>query len=279
MRLKKQFLRSSGGGVGSSDTPSRLRPTALWHRAEGHFPSLRSPLDGLPVTDCEGADIGASESWSHPALLATALCCARTFATVARCLNVTLQCVASPREQASAVTMEIKTPAPSALAAVKAGPPAEPIDKTRRIPEKTRRAIELLATGKCKTQTEAAVAVGTTRETLCRNLAKPHILEFMRQRAMRTIAMAAGRAAEVKAELLDCADNMVRDRSSTFVLGVAGIAPATTPGLAVNIEIKAGYVIDLTDDPRPGTDVGMRIISPAAYSPAIDADLDQDSAE
>jgi hypothetical protein len=175
--------------------------------------------------------------------------------------------------------MEIKTPAPSALAAVKAGPPAEPIDKTRRIPEKTRRAIELLATGKCKTQTEAAVAVGTTRETLCRNLAKPHILEFMRQRAMRTIAMAAGRAAEVKAELLDCADNMVRDRSSTFVLGVAGIAPATTPGLAVNIEIKAGYVIDLTDDPRPGTDVGMRIISPAAYSPAIDADLDQDSAE
>jgi phage terminase small subunit len=107
--------------------------------------------------------------------------------------------------------------------------PAEPIDKTRRIPEKTRRAIELLATGKCKTQTEAAAAVGTTRETLCRNLAKPHILEFMRQRAMRTIAMAAGRAAEVKAELLDCADNTVRDRSSTFVLGVAGIAPRHHP--------------------------------------------------
>src|ERR1700686_3992952 len=102
------------------------------------------------------------------------------------------------RERARVAGMEIKTPAPSALAAVKAGPPAEPIDKTRRIPEKTRRAIELLATGKCKTQTEATAAVGTTRETLCRNLAKPHILEFMRQRAMRTIAMAAGRAAEVK---------------------------------------------------------------------------------
>jgi hypothetical protein len=173
--------------------------------------------------------------------------------------------------------MEIKTPARSALAAVKAGPPAEPIDKTRRIPEKTRRAIELLATGKCKTQTEAAAAVGTTRETLCRNLAKPHILEFMRQRAMRTIAMAAGRAAEVKAELLDCADNMVRDRSSTFVLGVAGIAPATTPGLAVNIEIKAGYVIDLSDDPRPGADIGMRIVSSTVRPAPVD--LDQDSAE
>jgi hypothetical protein len=168
--------------------------------------------------------------------------------------------------------MKIETPARSALAAVKAGPPAEPIDKTRRIPEKTRRAIELLATGKCKTQLEAAEQVGLTRETLCRSLAKPHIIEHLRQRAVRTIAMAAGRAAEVKAELLDCADNMVRDRSSSFILGVAGIAPATTPGVALNIEIKAGYVIDLTDDPRrPGADGGMRIISPTVYSPPIDA--------
>ena len=174
--------------------------------------------------------------------------------------------------------MEIKTPAPSALAAVKAGPPADAIDKTRRIPEKTRRAIELLATGKCKTQTEAAVAVGTTREALCRNLAKPHILELMRQRAMRTIAMAAGRAAEVKVELLDSGDSMVRDRSSTFVLGVASIAPASTPSLAVNIEIKAGYVIDLTDhDPRPGADSGMQIVS-STVRPAP-GDIDQDSAE
>jgi hypothetical protein len=174
-----------------------------------------------------------------------------------------------------AETMANKTPAPTALAAVKAGPPVEPIDKTRRIPDKTRRAIELLATGKCKTQLEAAVAVGTTRETLCRNLAKPHILEFMRQRAVRTISMAAGRAAEVKAELLDCADNMVRDRSSTFVLGVAGIAPATTPGLAVNIEIKAGYVIDLSDDARP--DGGMRIVSSAVRPAPVDHE--QNSAE
>ena len=63
----------------------------------------------------------------------------------------------------------------------------------------------------------------------------------MRQRAMRTIAMAAGRAAEVKAELLDCADNMVRDRSSTFVLGIAGIAPASGPS------------INLTSRSRPDT--------------------------
>jgi hypothetical protein len=49
----------------------------------------------------------------------------------------------------------------------------------------------------------------------------------------------------------------------------------------VTIEIKAGYVIDLTDhDPRPGADGGLRIVSPIVYSPpAIDTDLDQDSAQ
>jgi len=41
--------------------------------------------------------------------------------------------------------MANKTPAPRALAAVKAGPPAEPIDKQLRITAKVRRAIDLMA--------------------------------------------------------------------------------------------------------------------------------------
>src|ERR1700688_1459525 len=104
--------------------------------------------------------------------------------------------------------MEARTPAPRALAAVKAGPPAEPPDKQLRITARVRRAVELIATGKCKTIVEAAEQVGLARESLSRALAKPHIIEHMRQRAIRTIAQAAGRAAEVKAELLDCGDSM-----------------------------------------------------------------------
>jgi hypothetical protein len=147
--------------------------------------------------------------------------------------------------------MEARTPAPRALAAVKAGPPAEPIDKKLRITVRVRRAIDLMARGECKQITEAAEKVGLARESLSRALAKPHVIEHMRQRAVRTIQMAAGRAAEVKAELLDCGDSMARDRASTFVLGTAGIGPATAPSLSINIEMKAGYVIDLSDDPRP----------------------------
>jgi hypothetical protein len=69
----------------------------------------------------------------------------------------------------------------------------------------------------------------------------------MRQRALRTLSLAVGRAAEVKAELLDCGDSMVRDRSSTFVLGLADIAPASAPALSLNIEMRAGFVIDLSE--------------------------------
>jgi hypothetical protein len=151
--------------------------------------------------------------------------------------------------------MEARTPAPRALAAVKAGPPTEPIDKQLRISAKVRRAIDLMARSECKQINEAAAKVGLARESLSRTLAKSHVVEHMRQRAVRTIQMAAGRAAEVKAELLDCGDSVARDRASTFVLGTAGIGPATAPSLSINLEIRAGYVIDLTDEPQPPREV------------------------
>jgi hypothetical protein len=156
--------------------------------------------------------------------------------------------------------MEARTPANRALAAVAAGPPAEPLDKKMRIIAKVRRAIDLLARGECKTIKEAAEQAGLARESLSRALGRPHVVEYMRQRAVRTIQMAAGRAAEVKAELLDCGDSMARDRASTFVLGTAGIGPATAPSLSINLEIRAGYVIDLSDTHAPPAP--MRVITP-----------------
>jgi hypothetical protein len=142
--------------------------------------------------------------------------------------------------------METKTPAPRALAAIKDPPAPETINKALRITAKVRRAVELMATGECKLIKDAAEKVGLARESLGRALAKPHVIEHMRQRAIRTIAQAAGRAAEVKAELLDCGDSMARDRASSFILGTAGIGPATAPSLSINLEMRAGYVIDLS---------------------------------
>jgi hypothetical protein len=51
-------------------------------------------------------------------------------------------------------------------------------------------------------------------------------------------------------ELLDSDSEIVRDRASSFVLGLAGIQPVGTPSVSLNLEIRAGYVIDLSDGPQ-----------------------------
>jgi hypothetical protein len=121
----------------------------------------------------------------------------------------------------------------------------------KRVSKKITAAIAKLVSGECKEIAEAAEAVGVARETLSRALSKPHVAEFMRTKVLRTLAMAAARAGAVKGEFLDSDNEMVRDRASTFVLGLAGIQPASSPTVSVNLNIRAGYVIDLSDDHLP----------------------------
>jgi hypothetical protein len=145
------------------------------------------------------------------------------------------------------------TPARRALAAL-AKPPAADVDTIatpRRISKKVRTAIGYMVNGDCKQITEAAAKVGLARESLSRALSQPHVAEHLRQRVLRHLAIQAARAGAVKGELLDCSNEMVRDRASTFVLGLAGIQLESNPSISVNLNIRAGYVIDLSDDPPP----------------------------
>jgi hypothetical protein len=151
-----------------------------------------------------------------------------------------------------------RMPSKRALAVLDEPPPTEPINKALRITEKVRRAIGLMVSGECKQITQAAERVGLARESLGRALDKPHVAEFLRQKVIRHLATQAARAGAVKGEPLDSDSELVRDRASTFVLSLADIAPASTPSFNVNLEVKAGYCIDLRDDPPPR----MRIISP-----------------
>ena len=147
--------------------------------------------------------------------------------------------------------MENITPAPRALAALDK-PPAETVAApARRISKKVIAAIDKMVSGECKKINEAAEAVGLARESLSRALSKPHVAELMRTKVLRMLAMAAARAGATKVDLLDSDNAMARDRASTFVLGLAGIQPASSPTVNLNIEMKAGYVIDLSDDPPP----------------------------
>jgi hypothetical protein len=154
-----------------------------------------------------------------------------------------------------------QSPAPRALAAL-AAPPLDPntLPAKRRISKKVQVGIEALLSGDCKTIKEVAEKAGLARESLSRSLNIPHIAEHLRQRVIRHLAIAAARAGATKVELLNSDSEIARDRASSFILGLAGIQPASTPGVSPNLEIRAGYVIDLSE-PGERPDAGMRIVS------------------
>jgi hypothetical protein len=142
------------------------------------------------------------------------------------------------------------TPAKRALAALDNSAPAD-IGPPKRISKKVRAAIDAMVSGECKKIIDAAAKVGLARESLSRALSTPHVAEHLRQKVVRHLAIAGARAGATKVELLDSNSELVRDRASSFVLGLAGIQPAAQPSINLNIEMKAGYVIDLSDDPPP----------------------------
>jgi hypothetical protein len=114
---------------------------------------------------------------------------------------------------------------------------------------KVRRAIDGMVNGDCRLIKDAAEHAGLDPASLSRALDKPHVAAYLRQRVLKRLGIAAARAGATKIELLDSANELVRDRSSSFVLGLADIAPATAPALNVNIEMKAGYIVDLSEPP------------------------------
>src|SRR6202051_2275159 len=113
-------------------------------------------------------------------------------------------------------------PAKRALAALDQPAPAVPPGPPKRISKKVRAAIDLMVSGECKKIIEAAEKVGLARESLSRALSTPHVAEHLRQKVLRHLAIGAARAGATKTELLDSASEIVRDRASTFVLGLAG---------------------------------------------------------
>lgn len=137
---------------------------------------------------------------------------------------------------------EIATPPSLALA---------PKPKTRLVPKRIKDAIAAMVAGEVRTVTQAAEKVGCTREYLSRSLSRPDIAEYLRNKAGRTIAVAAARAAAVKVDLLDCESSHVRNDASTFVLETAGIRPARDPQVNFNLSVSAGFVIDLSEPDDP----------------------------
>jgi DNA-binding phage protein len=106
--------------------------------------------------------------------------------------------------------MENVTPASAkrALAALDQASATAPAP-TKQISKKIIAAIDAMVSGECKKISEAAEKVGLARESLSRALNKPHVAELMRQKVLRSLAIAASRAGATKVELLDSPSELV----------------------------------------------------------------------
>jgi hypothetical protein len=131
-----------------------------------------------------------------------------------------------------------------------------------------REAIDYYVSGRARTVTAAAKKAGLSREYVARSLSLPHVAAYLRDKAARVVAMGAGRAAARLNQLLDSKSEHVSLEASKFSLGVAGIKPTPDAQLNVNVDVKAGFVIDLSGsgDARP-----MKIISSTDPAPALPA--------
>jgi len=127
--------------------------------------------------------------------------------------------------------------------------------RERRVSKRIAEVVRLLLTGECKTQKTAAQRVGMNVSHVSEALKKPHVRVFIDRRVRETLANGTMRASARLLELVDAGSEHVSLDASKHLLAIEGIKPADTPSVALNLTIRAGYVIDLSDDPPATIDV------------------------
>lgn len=130
--------------------------------------------------------------------------------------------------------------------------------KTRRVSARIRHAVDLIVSGECRLQKDAAAKAKISPERLSRALKESHVITYLEQQTRVSIARlqapAAGRLAHL---LANAQSEHVQKDIAIHTLSIAGIKPRADAQVSVNIDIKAGYVIDLTDQAKPVTDTRL----------------------
>lgn len=120
-------------------------------------------------------------------------------------------------------------------------------ERKQRISKAVLQVIDLLETGECKTRKAAAIRAGLHPDYVSRLLKKDHIRVFMERRARQTIVEALPRATFRMVELLDAKSEHVAADMSRHIAAIGGIKPAEQAQVSVNIDVRAGYIIDVSE--------------------------------
>lgn len=131
-------------------------------------------------------------------------------------------------------------------------PTTAPHPRARPIPRKVRDAIEAMQSGKAKNLAQAAKCVGVSRQYLSQTLSKrPDVVVWATNRMARILGIGASVAGAQMLELTHSSSSRVSFEASRHVLALAGIAPANQPQVSVNVSVRAGWVIDLSENHQP----------------------------
>jgi hypothetical protein len=95
--------------------------------------------------------------------------------------------------------------------------------------------------------------VGMNASHVSEQLKKPHVRVFIERRTRETLADGSLRASARLVELLDASSEHVSLDASKHMLALNGHQPPSGPSTLVNINVQAGYVIDLSDGPPKKT--------------------------
>ena len=132
---------------------------------------------------------------------------------------------------------------------------AKPV-RERRVSPRVRHAIDLLLTGQCRLKKDAAREAKLSPERLSRALKEDHVIAYLTAQTRVLLATSQAPAAATMLRLLDQAKSEhVQKDVAIHLLGINGHKPAADPAAVVNVNIRAGYVIDLSDDPPRTIDV------------------------
>jgi hypothetical protein len=127
--------------------------------------------------------------------------------------------------------------------------PTEIKRRKRRVSPKVVQALEYLASGRARTQTEAATMASISPEWLSKMLKRPEIGVMIDEMCRRFLRAGKVRATSRLLELLESNSSRTSLEASRLVLGIGGIAPPRD-GVTVNVG-NVGYVVHLQ---RQGND-------------------------
>lgn len=152
-----------------------------------------------------------------------------------------------PRQGLAPITLDAAT-----------APQTAKTEKKARISKALRSVVHLLTTGECKTIKAASERNNLSYDYVRQALKAPAARVFIERASRETIAGGLMRASARLNELVDASSEHVSLDATKHMLGIAGIKPAVEAQVSVNIDIKAGYVIDLSEPGAPMRDVTPR---------------------